>query len=160
MRHHLDKNELRALVKERIRFNAADDLLDLVLSLIAEACKGAVAERDLILRVANDAARSLEAISTKAGKFGERLETITEVRGFANSSAAAARSDIKSALSAMASVKFGCHCDLEPGMKPDGCLIDENRRDDCIYARRVERKEQCEYWQPVTFVTEEDGAAS
>lgn len=45
--------------------------------------------------------------------------------------------------------EYGCHCDLEPDMKPDGCVIDEGRPQDCVYARRIERKEQCEYWQPI-----------
>ena len=37
--------------------------------------------------------------------------------------------------------------DLEEGMKPDGCVIDEGRINDCIYAREGMRKEQCEYWK-------------
>lgn len=46
-------------------------------------------------------------------------------------------------------VKYGCHCDLEDGMKPDSCVIDENRREDCTYARRGIEKQACIYWKPI-----------
>lgn len=46
--------------------------------------------------------------------------------------------------------QYGCHCDLESGMTPDACVIDDGRRDDCVYARRHERKEQCIYWKPIS----------
>lgn len=49
--------------------------------------------------------------------------------------------------------RYGCHVELfamPEGTEPDGCVIDEGRRHDCIYARDVERKELCEYWQRVT----------
>lgn len=50
-------------------------------------------------------------------------------------------------------VPHGCHVDLDPGMKPDGCVLDENRPENCIYARRLSRegkdKTACEYWQPI-----------
>ena len=45
--------------------------------------------------------------------------------------------------------KFGCHCDLDPGMEPDACVLDEGRPDDCIYAARLKRKEDCEYWREI-----------
>jgi hypothetical protein len=45
--------------------------------------------------------------------------------------------------------KWGCHCDLEPHMQPDGCVIDTNSYNDCIYAKKGMRKEQCEYWQKI-----------
>lgn len=44
-------------------------------------------------------------------------------------------------------IKYGCHCDLEPHMEPDECVIDEGRYHDCIYAKKGMRKEQCEYWK-------------
>ena len=44
-------------------------------------------------------------------------------------------------------IKYGCHCDLEPVMEPDGCVIDENEHHKCIYAKFGMRKEQCEYWK-------------
>lgn len=47
-------------------------------------------------------------------------------------------------------VAYGCHCDLEPGMQPDGCVIDDGTPSMCIYAGRIKRKEQCEYWRPIT----------
>lgn len=46
-------------------------------------------------------------------------------------------------------LRYGCHCDLEPHMTPDGCVIDDNERYNCIYAKHIDRKEQCEYWRIV-----------
>lgn len=46
-------------------------------------------------------------------------------------------------------VKYGCHVDLEPGQQPDGCVIDEDRHENCIYAKPGMRKEQCKYWRIV-----------
>ena len=52
-----------------------------------------------------------------------------------------------------ASVPHGCHVDLDPGMKPDGCVLDGGRPETCIYAKRLLRegkdKTACEYWQPI-----------
>lgn len=45
--------------------------------------------------------------------------------------------------------RYGCHCDLDEGMKPDGCVIDEGNRHQCIYAKHITTKEQCEYWQVI-----------
>lgn len=45
------------------------------------------------------------------------------------------------------SLRYGCHCDLEEGMEPDGCVIDAGRLSDCHYAKPGMRKEQCEYWR-------------
>lgn len=42
--------------------------------------------------------------------------------------------------------KYGCHCDLEEGMEPDGCVIDINERHNCIHAAHIDVKEQCKYW--------------
>ena len=44
-------------------------------------------------------------------------------------------------------LRYGCHCDLEPHMQPDGCVIDEGQHHNCIYAKPGMRKEQCEYWR-------------
>ena len=49
------------------------------------------------------------------------------------------------------SAKWGCHCDLEEGQAPDGCVMDEGRHQDCVYARKGMNKVQCSYWQPITF---------
>lgn len=43
--------------------------------------------------------------------------------------------------------RYGCHCDLDEGMEPDGCVIDAGERHNCIYAKDIEVKEQCEYWR-------------
>jgi hypothetical protein len=52
--------------------------------------------------------------------------------------------------------KFGCFCDLEPGMAPDGCVIDENRPDDCTSAKPLiaAGKDQwsCREWRVVQIV--------
>lgn len=45
------------------------------------------------------------------------------------------------------SIQHGCHVDLEPGEMPDGCVLDEGRPQDCIYAQSGMRKEQCSHWQ-------------
>jgi len=50
---------------------------------------------------------------------------------------------------------WGCFCDLPCDGQPDGCVIDEGRREDCTYSSgtwknpdaRVERKEDCQYWR-------------
>ena|SRR5690606_1708815 len=44
---------------------------------------------------------------------------------------------------------YGCHCDLEEGMQPDGCVIDSGERHHCIYAKDISIKEQCEYWRVI-----------
>jgi hypothetical protein len=51
-------------------------------------------------------------------------------------------------------VKYGCHCDLEPGMAPDGCpLSDCDSVDCCIYAQTLraagKTASDCEYWKPI-----------
>ena len=56
----------------------------------------------------------------------------------------------------LAKVQYGCHVDLEPGQRPDGCVIDTGRLHDCIYANPGMRKEQCEYWKTVTPPQPED----
>lgn len=43
---------------------------------------------------------------------------------------------------------YGCHVDLEPGERPGGCVLDEGRRQDCVYAARISCKEECAYWRP------------
>lgn len=45
--------------------------------------------------------------------------------------------------------EYGCHCDLEPGMKPGGCVFDEGRPQDCSMTRLIARKEECKYWKPI-----------
>ena len=68
---------------------------------------------------------------------------------------------LKHAILALAAGEgFGCHCDLEPGMSPDGCVIDEGRPQDCVYARRVKRKEDCSYWRPIALAAAPKAAAA
>lgn len=44
---------------------------------------------------------------------------------------------------------YGCHCDLEEGMEPDGCVIDSGERHNCLYAKDISVKEQCSYWRVI-----------
>lgn len=41
---------------------------------------------------------------------------------------------------------YGCHCDLEEGMEPDGCVIDSGERHNCIHAKDIPVKDQCSHW--------------
>ena len=47
----------------------------------------------------------------------------------------------------------GCHVDLEDGTEPEGCVLDEGKPMNCIYAMRLHRegkdKTACKYWQPI-----------
>jgi hypothetical protein len=49
--------------------------------------------------------------------------------------------------------EYGCHVDLEPGQKPDSCVIDEGIPHTCIYAGTLvaqgKDKHACEYWQRI-----------
>lgn len=60
-------------------------------------------------------------------------KAISVVRTGLSSSAASAeelQKILETAIEALKSenpsVRYGCHCDLEPGMEPDGCVLDEN----------------------------------
>lgn len=52
--------------------------------------------------------------------------------------------------------EYGCHCDLEPGMKPDGCVLDYGNANDCTHAPGLvaegKGREDCHEWRPVEFV--------
>lgn len=59
---------------------------------------------------------------------------------------------VRKAFDALGSTtKWGCHCDLEEGQDPDGCVLDVGRPQDCCYARSAGAKQKCQYWQPVQF---------
>lgn len=49
--------------------------------------------------------------------------------------------------------KYGCHCDLDSGQEPDGCVLDDDRPQDCDNALRLQRegkdKTSCKYWKEV-----------
>lgn len=55
---------------------------------------------------------------------------------------------------------FGCYCDLEDDMEPDGCVIDDGRVSDCIFAVRLQKdgkgRNDCKEWRPVTFRLKQD----
>lgn len=46
--------------------------------------------------------------------------------------------------------RFGCHCDLDPDMEPDGCVIDTDPGE-CIYAKHLLKQGQskwaCQHWR-------------
>jgi len=48
-------------------------------------------------------------------------------------------------------VAYGCHCDLDEGQTPDGCVIDQGNRDWCTRAQRIDRKEDCDMWKPIAL---------
>lgn len=57
--------------------------------------------------------------------------------------------EYREAMNADDKADYGCHVDLEPHQKPDGCVIDDGLRSQCIYAKSIGSKWQCEYWQKV-----------
>jgi len=50
---------------------------------------------------------------------------------------------------------YACHCDLDPGQQPDGCVFDTGRIFDCVYAEKLAKESKgrndCEYWQPIKW---------
>lgn len=52
-------------------------------------------------------------------------------------------------------VRHGCHCDLDPDSKPDGCVITDGRIGDCVRAMQLVRegkgKWSCSEWKPINF---------
>ena len=50
-------------------------------------------------------------------------------------------------------VKYGCHCDLEPGMTPDDCTLRTGDVEDCVYAVKLFKLDKgpqdCEYYKPI-----------
>lgn len=48
---------------------------------------------------------------------------------------------------------YGCHCDLDQGMKPDKCVLDEGRPFDCTKAQQLLRdgkaRNDCDEWKPI-----------
>jgi len=49
---------------------------------------------------------------------------------------------------------YGCHCELASGEVADSCVIGTDEEDDCLYAieiaRAREKREDCEYWLPIS----------
>jgi hypothetical protein len=56
-------------------------------------------------------------------------------------------------------MKFGCHCDLEPGMPPDGCVLDDGLPELCAYARKLisedKGKTDCPEWREIKIEVRE-----
>lgn len=54
----------------------------------------------------------------------------------------------------LGNVRHGCHVDLYPGQKPDGCVFDQANHSDCNIAMRLNAENKgkldCEYWKPIT----------
>jgi len=57
---------------------------------------------------------------------------------------------VKQMSTKLTDMRYGCYVDLDPGMEPDGCVIDTGDLHNCIYAKKGMRKEQCEYWKIIT----------
>lgn len=51
--------------------------------------------------------------------------------------------------------KYGCYCDLDPGMQPDDCVLDHGEVNGCVYAQALvnagKGKEDCHEWKPVVL---------
>lgn len=49
--------------------------------------------------------------------------------------------------------EYGCHVDLLPGDKPDGCVLDIGRAVDCLVAQSLKAsglgKSECMHWRPI-----------
>ena len=94
------------------------------------------------LLTSEDAKRLLALVPAGAPE-----DLVKGLRGLADGDAVVIANQAKS---------FGCFCDLEPGMKPDGCVIDENRPDDCTSAGPLlaagKDKWSCHEWRVVQIV--------
>lgn len=53
-------------------------------------------------------------------------------------------------------VEYGCHCDLDDDAKPDKCVLDQDRPQDCTYAGRLYKqgktKLDCKEWRPINII--------
>lgn len=50
-------------------------------------------------------------------------------------------------------VTYGCHIDLSPGERPDGCVLDYGCPSDCIMGTTASGRDRkskwgCPYWKP------------
>ena len=84
----------------------------------------------------------------------ETIEGLTSDRLFTAEWAGKHGATITALRAALAQpVPHGCHVDVDHGMKPDACVLDDGRPENCIYAKRLLRegkdKTACEYWQPI-----------
>lgn len=54
---------------------------------------------------------------------------------------------------AASGIKYGCHIDLAEDEKPDNCVIDSGRMNDCVYASRYGKdgRKHCGEWRPIKF---------
>jgi len=44
---------------------------------------------------------------------------------------------------------YGCHCDLEEGQEPDGCVIQDGNLTHCIFAYHRRSRWTCKEWRVV-----------
>lgn len=95
----------------------------------------------------------LNKIPTLPQRQDSLAEQLADLRMVANRLGMHDAADFISQLPAVEKVqlKYGCHCDLEPQMAPDGCVIDTGEIKNCVYAKPDMRKEQCEYWKPISI---------
>lgn len=45
---------------------------------------------------------------------------------------------------------WACHVEVDIGEQPDACVLDEGRKEDCLYAPKCGTKEKCVWWAPKT----------
>lgn len=116
-----------------------DDLPDLVYESVFELLE--VHEEELF-RVRQD----------RGAHFGEMMRAIEQVDAM-KAECEKLRKDAEFGRSVLTKREpgkaYGCHCDIDEGVEPDGCVIDSGERHYCIYAKNISVKERCEYWRVI-----------
>lgn len=92
-----------------------------------------------------DLLRTIPALPQRQDSVAEQL---ADLRAVANRLGMYDAADAIGQIAANPGVlKYGCHCDLDPGAEPDGCVIDDGMLQNCIHAKPQMRKEQCDHWR-------------
>lgn len=114
---------------------------------------GASSEQTLTLQEVWNAARGNPEITPSKEDVLAALRMLAEVCDATDSAASPERPGTP--------IRFGCHCDLEPGMEPDGCVLDYGRPEDCVHSHsgKVKQRERCEHWKPITITGATAGTA-
>lgn len=94
---------------------------------------------DLITKLADNLRTTQVAIEQRDMKIGELDERVKALEERLN----------PSHLLTSTPVKYACHCDLEPHMKPDECVLIGGNIEDCRYAKEDMKPSDCKYWRPV-----------
>ena len=60
-------------------------------------------------------------------------------------------------------IEYGCHVDLLPGDRPEGCVLDSGRAVDCLVAQSLKAsglgKSECMHWRPIADCASELSSA-